>query len=345
MNRGKLPTDPTVIVCVPTYNNGESIRSTLDILCSQSRPPDRIVVCDKSEDRTPEVIRSAANETEVSIEMIRQTGDGVAAAYDQLLDYVSGEYDLFLTLQTNIRVPNNWLATHLKVHCDNPSIDLVTGDRIDGRDEGGVGDRPKECEVTPDQSPYYVGRNFSAKPGVLGRIDGWDRNFLRGEDWDMRIRLAGTDTRVYTTQQAGWEWQSGVSDPTITLSKTKRRPTSLTFLAKYGVWYATFHPSHVIGDILSVFAVVFASLSVAFSPISPLLSMLLLLTTVCCVIPYVAGLAVLRGGVDDSLLLRPMLKQFLVGIGVCYAAHRLWKQDPDWNLTGFNPDNIPRYRY
>lgn len=345
VNRDELPKDLTTVVCIPTYNNEDSISSTLSLLDSQTHNPDRVVVCDKSEDRTPEMIKSFAAETELTIELIRQKGDGVAAAYNQILNHISGQYDIFLTFQTNISIPGDWLSNHLKIHAERPGIDLVTGDRLGNEDEGGVRTRPRECEVTPDQSPYYVGRNFSAKAGVLERIDGWDQNFLRGEDWDMRIRLAGAETRVYTTQTAGWEWQSGADDPTITFSKTKRRPTSLTFLAKYGTWYAKFHPSHIIGDGLSLLAVVFTLLMAVTFPFSPNLSVMSFFATVGCIVPYVTALGILRGGVDNSSFIRPVVKQYLVGVGVCYAARRLLRGDYDWNMAGFEPENIPRYWY
>jgi hypothetical protein len=326
--------DVEVVVGIPTYNNEDTIGETLDALGDQFRQPDRVVFCDKSDDRTVSIIHERASSFTFEIDVIEQCGDGVADAYDQLLDYVAGEYDLFVTLQSDLQVDDDWLRGHIEVHENNPDIDLVNGD-WKGRD-------PTDREVEPNERPYYVGRNFSAKAGALEAIDGWDPNFLRGEDWDMRIRLAGAGVRSYARTAIGYEWQQ--DDPYITMSKAKRRPTSLTFLSKYGPWYLWFHPSHVVADALSVGGLLSGVAAVVTLPVLPL-SLLFTLLFVGFLVVYWGAHVALRGGVDQNFLIGPVRKQLLNGVAVLYAAKRIAIEQPDWNMTGFEPENIPRYKF
>ncbi|MHB9286538.1 glycosyltransferase family A protein [Halobacteriales archaeon Cl-PHB] len=325
-----------IVVAIPTYNNGDTIGTTLEMLFAQRRLPDRVVFCDQSQDHTRDVIQEyVGNDEGVNIEILDQTGDGVADAYDQILDHVAGEYDLFVTLQSDLVVDEDWLAGHERLHEKHPEIDLVNGDNK-ARD-------PTDREVTPDERPYYVGRNFSAKAGALESIDGWDPNFLRGEDWDMRIRLAGQNVRSYACTDLGYTWQT--EDPYITLSKAKRRPTAVSFLSKYGTWYLGFHPSHVVSDGLSLAAVVFGAVGLVSLPLSPLLGALSLSLLLVVVGLYTFAHNLLRGGVDGKRLVGPVRKQFLNGIAVIYALQRVVDQDVDWNRTGFDPENVPRYKF
>ncbi|WP_435096249.1 glycosyltransferase family 2 protein [Halarchaeum sp. P4] len=327
-----------VVVGIATYNNVDTIDRTMEMVLGQTRPPDRLVFCDKSTDGTREQIESYADsDRDTTIEVIGQSGDGVADAYDEILNHIQGEYDVFATVQTDLIVDDEWLEDHLDVHAEHPEIDMVMGDY--------KGNEPTDREVEPDERPYYVGRNFSAKAGVLERIDGWDPNFLRGEDWDMRIRLAGAGTRVYAKTELGYEWQQGTDDPYVTLSKAKRKPTSVTFLSKYGPWYARFHPSHVISDGLSLASVLGAVGTVGFLSVSPTLAALSAIVFSLSVVVYWVAHLALRGGVDEDVIVGPTRKQLLNGIAVLYAYNRVVRGDVDWNTSGFDPENIPRYKF
>lgn len=325
-----------VVVGIPTYNNEDTIGDTIEMVLAQTQTPDRIVCCDKSTDNTQDIIQSyRENNPEISIEIINQSGDGVADAYDEILNYIGSEYDLFVTLQTDLIVDKDWLSGHIDAHDEHPEIDIVTGDN--------KANNPTDKEVDPNERPYYVGRNFSAKEGTLESIDGWDSNFLRGEDWDMRIRLAGVGTRVYAKTDIGYEWQK--EDPYITLSKAKRKPTSVTFLSKYGRWYLGFHPSHVVADTLSFTSLLSGISTVVLLPFSQALSRSLALIFILSLIVFWLGHIALRGGVDGDFIFGPIRKQLLHGIAVFYAIRRVIFKEIEWNMTGFNPENVPSYGF
>lgn len=331
-----MTSHPEVVVGVATYNNADDIDETIEMILTQTRPPNRLVFCDKSSDETQKRIRAHQNQADSpTVEIIDQSGDGVADAYNDILDHIAGEYDIFATVQTEITVNEEWLASHLKVHNKRPEIDMVMGDNKENN--------PVDKEVGPDERPYYVGRDFSAEAGVLERVNGWDRNFLRGEDWDMRIRLAGVRTRVYAKTEVGYrkDW----SDPYISLSKAQRKPTSVTFLSKYGLWYARFHPSHVVSDGLSLVSILSAAGTVGFLPVLPALSAISAVLFTLSILTYWVAHLTLRGGVDQTIIVGPVRKQLLNGVAIVYAYNRVVRRDVEWNMNGFNPDNIPRYKF
>ena len=190
---------PRVVVGIPTHNDSASIDKTLSYLAAQTYSPDLIVFCDNSDDSTRNIIQENSSEFRPSIKIINQQSDGVAGAYNEILSYIEGQYDIFITIQSDLKFNDSWIENHVNLHMNNPELDMVNGPYKHA-------DR-KEGFMEPDDKSYYLGRNFSVKKGVLEEIDGWDENFLRGEDWDMRIRLAGADTTVYSTTEVGYDWQ------------------------------------------------------------------------------------------------------------------------------------------
>jgi len=280
--------------------------------------------------------RTEEADADVAVEVVDQEGDGVADAYDTILDHIEGEYDLFVTVQTGLVVDDDWLAGHVETHLDHPEIDIVNG--------RGTWNDPLDREVGPDEAAYYVGRNFSSKAGVLERIDGWDTNFLRGEDWDMRIRLAGAGVRSYARSDVRYEWQDE-PERYVTLSKARRKPTSATFLSKYGLWYAWFHPSHAVADALSVTALLLLVGAGTLLPLQPVFAAAAFSMSVATVAIYYAAHLVVRRHVQMSWLVGPIRKQLLNGVAVVSAIRRLSRDDPDWNMAGFDPENVPRYKF
>jgi glycosyltransferase involved in cell wall biosynthesis len=328
---------PLVIVGVATCNNIHTIDHTIDMLIGQTRPPDRIIFCDNSSDGTHDKIQEYQGCDEAPpIEIIDQSGDGVADAYDHILDQAEG-YDIFATIQTELQVDSEWLEGHIRLHDKYPDIDMVMGDHKTNV--------PTDKQVSPDERPYYSGRNFSAKSGALEGVDGWDSNFLRGEDWDMRIRLAGAGTKVYAKTDLGHKWQNNINDHYITLTKAKRKPTSITFMLKYGLWYASFHPSHVVSDMLSLISIVSVVGTGVFLTFAPTLATVSTIASTLSIAAYWIGHLILRGGVDGSIIIGPMRKQLLQGIAILYASNRMIFSEVEWNMSGFNPENIPRYKF
>lgn len=312
-----------VVVGIPTYNNEDSIEQTIEMFGDQSVPPDELVFCDASTDSTPARVRAAAETIDLfEITLLEQEGTGVADAYNQILAYLDGEYDVFGTIQTNFGVADDWVENAIALHEEHPDMEIINS-------HTGI-----HRELDQSDPPYFSGRCFTAKAGVLERVDGWDENFLRGEDWDIRIRLAGSGATAFGTEQLDYE--NFEEDPPITLRKALRKPTSATFLAKYGLWYAWYHPGHVVGDALAVLSVVGLLLTAVAPPYGIAL-------TLVAIGAYLVGFNLTHGEFDGSRVVGVVRKQLLDGIGVLAAIGRLARTRPDWNMTGFDPDVITRH--
>jgi len=258
---------PKIVVGIPTKGDIDGIEATVSSLDKQTIQPDRLIICDGSDDATFHKLTDLLVDVNLSCDIVKQSGDGVASAYNQMLGMVRGDYEVFATLQTNLVVQNDWLENHVECHRKMPDIGAVVPGDVESnrvREAGAKG--------------YFTMRNVSIKKDLLESVQGWDENFLRGEDWDFHIRMGCDEATTVVSPNVTHSWRGNRSDvdPAVTLSKFTRRPTSITFIAKYGLWYLKFHPGHVIHDVLaSVYGLcLFLGLSGYFlSPIhaSPLL--------------------------------------------------------------------------
>jgi len=225
------------IVGIATYNNKNTIAETIAGIQQQSSQPSKLVVCDASDDGTREIIESMANSSDLKIELIPQTGIGIANAYNEILEHIGDEYDIFAMIDTNYTVNPNWLQTHLQIHSSYSCIGIVCG----GEDEG---------VKLPGENGYYRSRNISFKKSVLENLQGWEGKMLRGEDWDMEIRLKQQRVVSYTSPDA--KLRRIGDDESITLAKRLKTPTSVMFLRKYGLFYLKYHPTHIAHDIIAL---------------------------------------------------------------------------------------------
>lgn len=230
-----------VTVGIPTKDNADTIRGTLESLLDGTRPPDRILVVDASEDVTPDIVRALADESDVPIDYVRQSreGKGVGAARQEIYERFDG--DVLACLDTNLDIPDDWLERRVEFHQNHPEYGVLNGTK-----EPGV-----EAPAEPGTGNYFRQANCSITREALHRVGGWDPWFARGEDWDMHLRLAAAGVDSYTMSAVGASHRQSET-PLEKLSKKLGRPSSVTFLRKYGLWYLRRHPMHVVGDAVGV---------------------------------------------------------------------------------------------
>lgn len=245
----------TIAVGVPTKNNENSIRQTLESLLNQTRKPDRIVVVDASSDRTREIVESIAANSEVPFDILDEShkGRGVSVARQQI--YEACEEDILACLDTELVVGSEWVKTHVEFHQSNPECDILTA----GTSFNGPVDDPTERD-------YFVQSNCSIKRDALAKVDGWDIWMGRGEDWDIRIRFAASGAKSHALRELQAE-RVVDEDPFEWVTKMLGRPSSIAFLRKYGIWYFLFHPVHVVGDAISTLSIVSCILGVLSMPL------------------------------------------------------------------------------
>jgi glycosyltransferase involved in cell wall biosynthesis len=305
-------------------------------ILKQERKPDKIIICDKSRDKTLDIIRKLSQQHGFPMEILHQKGDGVGDAYQQIYNNLDEETEVFATLQTNLVVEGDWLKKIEKGFNDNPGANLISSYFPPGQ-EG------MYFEHIGGKRGFFTGRNMAIRLEALRRVNGWDPNLARGEDWDINIRLWRAGIRSVAVKGIDHRWIK--AETMNTFSKSVRQPTSLTFVAKYGLWYLRFNPVHVFGDLSCVLLLillaslpgtVFINLSY-HSQLPLIINMVAILLDVAL---YVVSYALFyQMKINVSSLFRTVKHQALNGLGFLSALYRLLFHDHKWNMAGFKNTN------
>jgi GT2 family glycosyltransferase len=191
------PLPPSLSVVIPTHNNGEILRRTVDALKQQDAPPERfeiVVVDDGSTDGSTDAIESAGAP---EIRVIRQKNLGRAAARNRGAVEARGRVLLFL--DADVWATRGLVAAHLAHHDERGNVG-VQGPSPPAR-ESLTTLFMRACHVWPDWtvrkreglSPFHViTRNFSVDREAFTRVGGFDEGFTGygWEDMELAFRLA-----------------------------------------------------------------------------------------------------------------------------------------------------------
>ena len=110
------PTEPTVSVVVPVYNDPDGIETTLQSLVDQEYPDEDheiIVVDNGSTDETPDVIESFAERHEPVVSLSESDVQGSYAARNRGVERASGEVIAFI--DADMWVDPDWLESIVRV--------------------------------------------------------------------------------------------------------------------------------------------------------------------------------------------------------------------------------------
>jgi glycosyltransferase involved in cell wall biosynthesis len=321
-----------IAVGICTKDIEDTIEETLTSIVRQERSPDRIIICDKSNDKTLDIVKNLSRKYAAPMHILHQKGDGVGDAYQQMYENLEEDTDALATLQTNLVVDSDWLEKIEQGFEDNPWADLVVPSFTSGQ-EGPYSER------LGGKRGYLTGRNMAITVDALRRVNGWDSSFLRGEDWDLNIRLWKAGVRCVAIRGIEHRWIRNESMDV--LKKAKRKPTSLTFLAKYGLWYLRFRPVHVLGDLCSALLVALfmllpgtISIYLVFHNLLPLgMNLIMALFGVT---SYVGTYVIFyKREMSMSSLVKIMKHAILNGLAFFSALYRLVSRDYKWNMMGF----------
>lgn len=241
-----MDSNDVVVFGMCTKDEEATIRRTIESITNQSQPPDYVVICDDSEDSTPDIIRDTLESTDISFDLIPQRKyAGHGGARQELFENVSRRVDpdILCLLDAGHTVGRDWLKRILDFWTRNPSYDAVTGPNC--------GEELAYEVESPDDPLYYRHANISFRFEILREVGGWDPSFNRGEDWDLAIRLYAADATVYTSS----EWCSNSIErvsPELQKSRIAHNPTSVPYIWKYGPQYVLFHPLQFGKDAASV---------------------------------------------------------------------------------------------
>lgn len=114
----------TVSVAMCTYNGEPHVETQVKSVLDQTRQPDELVVCDDgSDDRTREIVREVAGESEIDLNLVQNDENlGVTANFDQAIDLTTGDY-IFLSDQDD-----RWYRSRVKTmlqELQKPDVGLV----------------------------------------------------------------------------------------------------------------------------------------------------------------------------------------------------------------------------
>lgn len=252
----------TVVFAMCTKDEMGAISETIRAIRMQTRTPDYIYICDDSDDATPEIVRDELKKSNIPFEIFEQERyDGHGGARQELYEHVQKvNPDILCLLDADNTVGEDWLENLLDFWDEHSEYDVLTGPNCSE-------DVHREV-LSPHDPLYYRHANIALNMDFLNKLDGWDPDFGRGEDWDLGLRMYRADAKVFTSSQ--WCSRYLNSEPSgIDRKRVARNPTSVPFLSKYGLWYAMFHPSQLvkdIGSILFYLLIVSVVVALAFTP-------------------------------------------------------------------------------
>lgn len=106
-------------IIVPTYNEENDIKFTLDSLVALDYPNFEVFMVDDSTDATPDIIRSYADK---GIQLIKPGGGGRCEARNIGIKQATG--DILIILNADVQLPRDFLH-QIKKHYDNNKVDFL----------------------------------------------------------------------------------------------------------------------------------------------------------------------------------------------------------------------------
>lgn len=197
---------PDLSVIIPTYNNRETLRRTLDAVAGQDLAPERyevVVLDDGSTDGTEEML--AAYTAPVELLYHWQPNAGRAAARNAGSRLARGR--ILFYLDSDIIARPDLLSRHLQYYEGRSGPIGVQGRTLVHPDVK-VTPYMKTKELVPDLtprrtenlSPYHViTRNLSIRAEDLWAVDGFDESFpgYGWEDIELGLRLHARGVRFF----------------------------------------------------------------------------------------------------------------------------------------------------
>ena len=185
--------NPKFSVIIPTYNRANYVAEAVESVFQQTYQGfELIVVNDGSTDDTAEVIRRFGDR----ICYVEKANGGKASAVNLGLKYVTGDY-VWILDDDDIALPNK-LELHAAQFAEDPDLKFVyTGyESIEG-ERSDLPVRSFDARMPPkgDMVMYLFGRFELCSPTVVAhrmcydRVGCFDERLIRGQDYDMWIRI------------------------------------------------------------------------------------------------------------------------------------------------------------
>lgn len=195
---------PKVSVCVPVYNNGDTITETLDCVLNQSfRDLELIVVDDNSSDNSYDVLKEyEATKQDARLKIYHNNKNlGMAGNWNYCLSLCEGEFLRLLCGDDLIDL--NLIEREVKILEEHPEVEMVSSDtRFVGLDgtKGGTYKRYHKSGVTEGRDAVmfsFFTRDYLGAPlanlfrrSAYEKVGGFDNRFSYIIDYDFYVAVA-----------------------------------------------------------------------------------------------------------------------------------------------------------
>lgn len=188
--------NPTISVLIPTYNRAKYIGECLDSILAQTIKPSQIIVIDDgSTDTTSEIINTYSDE----IIYLRKENGGKSSALNYGLKYATGDY-VWIFDDDDVALPDA-IACRLNIFDGHSDIDFVYSGHfigtdgadgkiiIDGSYQPTMVDS-KRLSLALMEGCFFTQQGVLARRQCYERLGPFDETFIRGQDYEMLIRMA-----------------------------------------------------------------------------------------------------------------------------------------------------------
>lgn len=189
----KIPKSRELVsVIVPTYNRKEYIADTIQSILNQTHSNMEIIVIDDGSDSSPEDVLSPFGD---KVKYLYKENGGKSSALNEAIKHINGEY-IWVFDDDDIALPLK-LELQLKKFHMNPEIDMLHTRSINFNDVNGqvVGVH----DLTPYQGTldfkmlmrgcFVHGPTVVFRRRCLEKLEGWDPQLTRAQDYDFWLRL------------------------------------------------------------------------------------------------------------------------------------------------------------
>lgn len=189
-----------VSVIVSTYNRAHYIAECIESILVQSVPPSQVLVVDDgSTDGTAAVLADFGD----NVQILSQDNQGKAAALNHALPLASGQY-IWIFDDDDVALEDA-IALRLGVLERRPEIDFVYSgylagvDGHDGRIVPGRAHIPELAEgkalhLNLMKGCFITQQGVLARASIYGRTGPFDVSYVRGQDYEMLLRMARVGT-------------------------------------------------------------------------------------------------------------------------------------------------------
>jgi glycosyltransferase involved in cell wall biosynthesis len=176
-----------ISVVIPTLNEEANITECLHSIRAQNLPCEIIVVDGGSTDKTVELAKVYADKVYV----LEKQGIGLARDYGTRLS--SG--NIIVSADGDCLYPSGWLERLTKPF-EDPYI-VVVGGSFKPKDSSPLANMfAGSLTFAASTKNLFVGSNMAFRKDAFFKVGGY-RKFLRGEDWDLSLRLARVGKAFY----------------------------------------------------------------------------------------------------------------------------------------------------